>query len=844
MKKILHSSFAFIVLSFSSYCLADSTSRVSLSTGGMQADGYNSSAAVSGDGSAVAFVSDATNLVANDTNGTTDIFVHDMRQATTLRVSVNSAGEQADGLSTNPAISQDGRYVVFESNATNLVADDTNDTTDIFLHDRDTGVTQRISYTLEFGQTVYDSHAPSISADGRYVAYYSYADNLVAGDNNFSDDIFVYDRLQATTERITVNADGVEANGSSYFPQISADGRYISFYSIADNLVAGDTNGMYDVFLYDRINLSMEKISITSNGAPANNHSFSSSVSTDGRYVVFESSATNLSAGDTNRRTDIFLRDRVAQTTSRISLLSNGSQPMGASTSPKISTDGTYIVFSSQVDLLVGTDVNGREDIYSYHISDGALELISVDTDGNLGDYNSSMPSINMDGRFIAFQSSATNLVAGDSNAQDDIFLRYRGPANLPPVAKAGEDVNIYLGQEVLLDGSASFDPDGDTIVSYTWNLELAPAGSGAALSPADAVNTSFTPDVVGEYVVSLVVSDGIDTSLADEIFIHVIENLAPTAVISASTLSGQAPLTVFFSGENSTDPENGVLSYHWDFGTGGAGSGLSTAQFTYTVPGTYTIVLTVKDDFGNIGEDAVDITVSAFNEPPIVAPYTSTPAQGPAPLTVSFVANAVDPDGDILSYYWDFGDGFSSSEENPDHTFTDPGSYTVTIEVSDGEYTSRAQLAVSVESTLSIEVNEAQMDWERHGGKLKLGIQFNYGATLLPADVISVSFGELTLLEAPLAEFEIQESGVYVYKDRHVYAKLDLNQGYLTISKRLKSARAVEPGRTTTVVVRFGRATGIDQIRLSLEDGGRDHQGRHRKHAAFCQQTPNHQYR
>ena len=849
MKIINHSLFTLTLFSFSismsigfsGASLAETTTRASVSTDGAQADGYNSSAIISGNGSAVVFVSNATTLVADDTNNATDIFVRDMRQNITTRVSVNSAGEQANGLSLNPAISHDGRYVVFESNASNLVADDTNNTTDVFLHDRVTGTTERISYTSEFGQTNYDSHSPAISADGRYIAYFSYANNLVAADTNNSDDIFVYDRRQGTTERISVNDSGVQANSSSYFPQLSADGRYVSFYSIADNLVPDDTNGMFDVFLYDRVNQTMERVSVGSGGEQADNHSFSSSISADGRYVAFESSAGNLVTGDTNRRTDIFLRDRVTQTTSRISLLSDGSQPMGASRSPKISTDGSYVVFSSLVDLLIGSDTNGREDIYSYHLGDGALELLSVDSDGNLGDYNSSMPSINADGRFIAFQSTAANLVADDTNIQDDIFVRARGPLNLPPVAKAGQDVNVYLGQTVALDGSASFDPDGDAIVSYLWNLELAPAGSGATLTAVTNVNSSFTPDKAGEYVVSLVVNDGMDNSLADEIFIHVIENLPPAAVISPSAVSGEAPLTVQFSGSDSSDPENSALSYHWDFGVSGTASDLAETEYTFTVPGVYTVVLTVRDDLGNIGEAAVDIEVTANNQPPSVNPYTSTPAQGPAPLSVSFMANAGDLNGDILSYFWDFGDGVNSSEENPSHTFTEPGSYTVSVEVSDGEFTTRGLLYVSVESTLSIQVSEAEMGWERHGGKLKLGIQFNYGAVLLSSDVIRVNFATLMLLDAPLAAFERQEPGVYVYKDRHVYAKLDLNNGNLTISKRLKSSKAIEAGQPAPVKVSFGQATGLDQITLSEEEDDTDHRSdsrhEHHKHASFCKQ-------
>jgi PKD repeat protein len=295
----------------------------------------------------------------------------------------------------------------------------------------------------------------------------------------------------------------------------------------------------------------------------------------------------------------------------------------------------------------------------------------------------------------------------------------------------------------------------------------------------------------------------------------------------------------VQFSGGGSTDPENGALSYQWDFGVPGANSNLLDAHYTFTKPGIYTVVLTVQDDFGNIADTAIDITVTAANHAPSVRPYTTTAPQGPAPLNVSFVANASDPDGDVLSYYWDFGDGFNSSEENPTHSFTQPGSYTVSVEVSDGALTSSAQLYVSVESALTIEVSEAEMDWERHGGKLKLGIYFNYGAQLIPNDVIRVSFGNLVLLKTPLVSFDMREPGVYVYKNRHVYAKLDLNRGYLKISRRLRSGKNVQSGQAVPVMLGIGSVMGTDQITLNAEDRKTGHRGDHHRHASFCKQRP-----
>jgi PKD repeat protein len=828
-------SLIILSLSFTNFCFAAITDRVSITTDGIEANNDSFNAAVSDSGNFVTFESDASNLVAGDTNSVMDIFVRDLALGITTRISINSTGEQSNGLSANAAISADGRFVVFESNATNLVADDTNNTTDIFLHDRSNGTTERINYTAEFGETLFDSHSPAISANGRYIAYYSFANNLVAGDNNDSGDVFVYDRIQAITQRISVNNANVEGNDASYFPQISANGRYVSFASSADNLVPNDTNGYYDIFLYDRTASSIERISVTSTGEEADNNSFFSSVSDDGHYVAFESSAANLSTNDPNRRSDVFLRDRLNQTTQRISLNSDGTSPIGASVSPKINSDGNFVVFSSVVDLLIDTDTNLREDVYLYDMSKNALELISVDNDDNLADFGSTNPSISADGRVVAFQSMATNLVGNDTNAREDVFIRDRAP-NLPPVADAGQDINVYLGELVTLDGSASFDPEGEPIAGYSWAIELAPADSNVALTSTDTAMTTFLPDVVGDYVVSLNVSDGVNTSIADEVFIQVIENLPPVAVINASPLSGFAPLTVEFDGSASSDPENAALGYAWEFGIDGAGSDMVSPSFTYTLPGTYTVVLTVEDDFGNLAQAVAEIVVSASNEPPTLSPYTATPSQGPAPLQVSFIANATDPNGDILSYFWDFGDGNNSTEENPSHVFYNPGSYTVTLQVSDGEFTATATLFVAVESSLTIEDIEAELDWSKrhHGSKLKLEMEFGGVLQVLPEDMVQVAFGKLMLLEAPLANFKKIKPGLYIYKSRRVYAKLDFNKQYIKVSKRLKSS-AILLDQPTPVMLSFGEAMATDQVILTVEDDHHHEGKKDRKHAKFC---------
>jgi hypothetical protein len=208
---------------------------------------------MSADGRFIAFSSDATNLVAGDTNNESDVFVRDLQASTTERVSVDSAGGQGTLQSFGSSISADGRFVAFSSYAPNLTLYDTNGLPDIFVHDRQTGVTKRVSVESAGGLSDGYNSYPSISADGRFVAFYASSTNLVPGDTNTDTDIFVRDLLTATTKRANVDSVGTESTGGdSHDPSISADGRFIAFYSNATNLVAGDTNSVTDIFVRDQ----------------------------------------------------------------------------------------------------------------------------------------------------------------------------------------------------------------------------------------------------------------------------------------------------------------------------------------------------------------------------------------------------------------------------------------------------------------------------------------------------------------------------------------------------------------------------------------------------------------
>jgi Tol biopolymer transport system component len=410
------------------------TERVSVSSAGAEGNDGSSYSAISADSRYVAFDSDATDLVPEDTNGASDVFVRDRLAGTTERVSVSSAEAEGNDGSSYPSISADGRYVAFDSDATNLVPEDTNGASDVFVRDRLAGTTERVSVSSAEAEGNSDSLEPSISADGRYVAFASYATNLVEGDNNGVWDVFVRDRLTGDTERVSVSSAEEEGNDNSWDCFISADGRCVAFASHSTNLVEGDNNGVPDLFLRDRVSGDTERVSVSSGEVEGNAASYEPSINADGRHVAFASYASNLVEGDNNGVWDVFVRDRLTGDTERVSVSSAEAEGNGESYSWSscISADGRYVAFQSLATNLVEGDNNGAQDVFVRDRLTGDTERVSLSSAGAEGNDASWYPSISADGRLVGFTSLATSLVPGDTNGWSDVFVR--APAPMPQV--------------------------------------------------------------------------------------------------------------------------------------------------------------------------------------------------------------------------------------------------------------------------------------------------------------------------------------------------------------------------------------------------------------------------
>lgn len=417
----------------------DTTELVSQATGGQRSNGFSGYPALSADGRLVAFASRSDRLAAGDRNARNDVFVRDRAAGTTTRVSVGPAGAEGDGSSVFPLLSRDGRYVAFYSEASTLVPKDLNKRADAFVRDLALGATVRASLASTGREALTGGGAlpTAISADGRLVAFISTARDLVPGTPGPFLNLFVRDMATGVTTLEALATGGAPANKATYYPAgMSGDGRFIAFASDATNLTSLPLNRITQVYLRDRAAGTTSLVSVDTKGGAANNVSGDPVVSDDGTVVAFSSLATDLVAGDTNGRSDAFVRDMVAGTTTRIGPPAGvRGQANGITYVRGISADGRYVLLASEATNLVAGDTNGWPDLFVFDRQTATTTRASLGATGKQGAGGIDMfhAAISADGSVAAFSSTAPDLVTGDKNKVDDVFVRVRAAAEPPP---------------------------------------------------------------------------------------------------------------------------------------------------------------------------------------------------------------------------------------------------------------------------------------------------------------------------------------------------------------------------------------------------------------------------
>jgi 6-phosphogluconolactonase (cycloisomerase 2 family)/glutamine cyclotransferase len=368
-------------------------------------------AAASDAGRFIAFSTDSP-LSPLDTNQLTDVYVTDRMTGLTEPVSVTASGTTGNWHSLQPSISGDGRYVVFRSAASDI-ASPSSAWYNIYMRDRLLDVTTLISKALGSSTAANTfSISPQISRDGKTITFWSNSSDLVADDTNLLYDIFAFDVNAQSLNRINVGPGGIEPiGGNSFESWPSADGRYIGYWSHATNQVIGDTNAAADVFLLDRQTGTTQRVSVKSDGTQGNGSSDHLSLSDDGRFIAFQSNATNLTSDNVTGLKQIFLKDMLSGSITLVSKPFDGTSPNGQALFPTISGNGRYISYYSDASNLIGGDTNGVPDVFVYDQVLGTTRSLSRSPSGELGNAPSDYARMSRDGSVIVFNSAANNLV-------------------------------------------------------------------------------------------------------------------------------------------------------------------------------------------------------------------------------------------------------------------------------------------------------------------------------------------------------------------------------------------------------------------------------------------------
>jgi Tol biopolymer transport system component len=420
MKKLLLSS---LLGAFAMSAHAQ-TERMSVTQANVEANGSSLNVRSSDDGRFVVFTTNATNLIPNDTNVLGDIVLKDRQTGALTCMSCLPDGTVGTGASTQPSLSGDGRFVAFQSAASNLVTGDTNGAIDVFVREIASGVISRVNLDSNGMQTITGTSGQArLSQDGRFVSFASLATNLVSGDTNSVSDIFIRDRQASTTTRVSLTAAGAQTDGASTAAAMSADGNYIVFTSAAANITlpAEPSTLTVDVFLRDRVAGTTERLT---SSAATNGTCFDPAISADASVVAFNCPFTDLVPNDTNAARDVFYRARTGSTLARVTA-PGGVEANGATENPSLNRNGTLIAVFSTATNLIAADTNATTDVFVVEPATGAIIRASVASDGTEGSGGvSTFPWLAADGNVVVFNSGKNNLVTNDTNATVDTFAR------------------------------------------------------------------------------------------------------------------------------------------------------------------------------------------------------------------------------------------------------------------------------------------------------------------------------------------------------------------------------------------------------------------------------------
>ena len=599
------------------------TQLVSQSSSGVQANsgGFVTSSPISGDGRFVAFSSSSTNLVSGTASGHQEIYVRDIQSATTSLASVSTSGVPADSDSYGGSMSANGQYVVFYSFADNLYPGSVlNAASGVYVRELAQGVTEREDVAADGTPANGSSYFGAISGDGRYVAFISTATNLVSGVSGTQ--LYLRDRKTSHTILISVSGDGSPANGNISSESISADGRYIAFVSSATNLVSQNTNGVAQAFVRDVASGTTDLVSVSSNGVPANTYVLDDSgsappaISSDGRYIAFSSYATNLVSQPTDGTTlHNFVYDRQSQQIALADVDSVGTPLSGTGfLHPAVSLDGRFVAFYGFGQVLVRDTVESQ------------TAVVSLASNGQAGNNSTWGWNIGLGGSRVSFASTATNLVANDSNSSMDSFVAsnpFVGNVSLNSLSLGSSSASggSTVTGTVTLTGAA---PAGGAVVSVWSNNDAAqppavvtvPAGATSAsfsfstsLVPSESVMTILAAFNGGSSVAVLTLEPAPELAVSPSTWDFGYQAVGTTSAIESFVLSnsGTAPLTinsvqlatgqVFKISANSCGSSiaaGGSCSVSVVFGPSAPGSASDAVQINYGSPATvFSISLT-----------------------------------------------------------------------------------------------------------------------------------------------------------------------------------------------------------------------------------------------------------